>query len=446
MAHRTESLMINRKVKFSSAVFFLTAAAFLMAATSVRADLRWEHKLTDPNGVAGDSFGSAVSISGDLCVIGAPADDDNGSDSGSAYIFRFNGSDWVPEARLLASDGSSWDLFGVSVALDGEFCLIGAQGDDDNGDHTGSAYLFRYDEPNWVELAKLTAFDGTQDDEFGTSVSISGNACLIGASGDDDNGDGSGSAYVFRFDGQDWGYEHKLLASDGQAGELFGSSVSISGDLSIAGAKFDGDNGDKSGSAYIFRYGDPNWVQEAKILPSDGVADDFFGSSVSGDGELYLIGAHGDDDNGEHAGSAYVFRYADPNWVEEGKLTASDGGAWDSFGRSVAISGNIGVVGAYVDSDIASEAGAAYTFRFADGNWDEVTKLAAFDSSQHDHFGWSVSVDSDNVLIGAIRKNNYTGAAYTFRPCPSADFTGDCFVDIEDFAVLADWWLRGEDL
>jgi len=438
--------MINMKLKFSSAVLVFTAVAFLMATASVRAELSWEHKLTDPNGLAGDSFGSSVSISGDLCVIGARADDDNGTDSGSAYIFRFDGSDWVPEARLLASDGSSWDLFGVSASLDGDLCLIGAPGDDDNGDHTGSAYLFRYDEPNWVEEVKFTAFDAAQDDEFGTSVSVSGNACLIGASGDDDKGSGSGSAYIFRFNGGNWGYERKLLASDGQANDLFGSSVSISGDLCVIGAKFDSDNGDKSGSAYIFRYADPNWAQEAKLLPSDGTADDFFGSSVSADGNLCLIGAHGNDDNGEDTGSAYVFRFADPNWVQEAKLTASDGGARDSFGWSVAVSGNIGVVGAHMDNDIASEAGSAYLFHFADGNWNKETKLAGVDSAQHDHFGWSVSLDSDNVLIGAIRQNNYTGAAYTFRPCPSADLTGDCFVNLEDFAILAGWWLRGENL
>jgi len=438
--------MTNKKVKMNRAIFFFTAAAFLIATTSVRADIRWEHKLTDPNGMPGDSFGSSVSISGNLCAIGAPADDDNGPDSGSAYIFRFDGSDWVPEAKLLASDGSSWDLFGISVSFDGDRCLIGARGDDDSGDHTGSAYIFRYDEPNWVELTKLTAFDGAQDDEFGTSVSISGNACLIGASGDDDKGDGSGSVYVFRFDGNSWSHEQKLLASDGQVGHLFGSSVSISGDLCIIAAKFDDDNGDKSGSAYIFQYADPNWVQQTKLMASDGAAEDFFGGSVSVDGDLCLIGSHGDDDRGEHTGSAYVFRYADPNWTQEAKLTAPDGNAWDSFGWSVAVSGNVAVVGAYMDSDVASEAGSAYIFRFADGNWDQETKLAGSDLSQHDHFGWSVSVNSDNVLVGAIRQNDYTGAAYNFQPCPSADLTGDCFVNLEDFAVLAGWWLRGEDL
>ena len=446
MAHRGESLMTNKKEKFSSAVLCFMAVAFLTLAASVRADLEWEHKLTDPNGVADDSFGSSVSISGNLCVIGSPTDDDNGQNSGSAYIFRFDGSGWVPDARLLASDGSSWDLFGNSVSLEGQLCLIGANCDDDSGDHTGSAYIFRYDEPDWVQETKLTAFDGAQDDEFGTSVSLCGDVCLIGASGDDDNGDGSGSAYVFRFDGQSWAYERKLLASDGQAGELFGTSVSLSTDLCIIGAKFDDDNGDKSGSAYIFRYGDPNWIQEAKLMPSDGEAEDFFGGSVAGDGELCLIGSHGDDDRGECTGSAYAFRFADLNWVQEDKLTASDGDAWDSFGWSVAVSGDVGVVGAYMDNAVASEAGSAYIFRFADGNWGREIKLTGSDSAEHDHLGWSVSVDFDNVLVGAIRKNEYTGAAYTFRPCPSADLTGDCFINLDDFAVLAGEWLRGQDL
>ena len=356
--------MTNRQLKMNKAALFFVAAVILGGTTSVCADADWQHKLVDPNGVAGDSFASSVSISGDLCVIGAPADDDNGPDSGSAYIFRFDGFDWIPEAKLTASDGSAGDMFGISVSIDGDICLIGAYGDDINGNHTGSAYIFRYDDPNWIEEAKLVAFDGIQNDEFGTSVSISSNACLIGASGNDDNGDGSGSAYVFRFNGSDWLYEEKFLASDGQAGDLFGTSVSMSADLCAIGARFDGDNGDGSGSAYIFRYTDPNWVPEAKLLPSDGVADDFFGGSVSLDGNFCIISANGDDDIGERAGSAYIFRFSDPNWVQEVKLTASDGNAWDSFGRSVSISGDVCVVGAHLDSDTAGQSGSAYIFRF----------------------------------------------------------------------------------
>ncbi len=438
--------MTNRQLKMNKAALFLMAAAFLIGTASVRADLRWEHKLTDPNGVAGDSFGSSVSISGDLCIVGAPVDDDNGTDAGSAYIFRFDGFDWTPEAKLTASDGSAGDMFGISVSIDGAICLIGAYGDSINGNYTGSAYIFRYDDPNWVEEAKLVAFDGDQNDEFGASVSISSNACVIGTSGDDDNGDGSGSAYVFRFNGNDWLYEEKFLASDGQAGDLFGTSVSMSADLCIIGAKFDSDNGDKSGSAYIFRYDDPNWVPEAKLLPSDGAAGDFFGGSVSLDGNLCIIGANGDDDIGERAGSAYIFRFSDPNWVQEVKLTASDGNAWDSFGRSVSISNDVCVVGAHLDSDNASQSGSAYIFGFNGSIWDEVIKLVAFDAAEQDHFGWSVSVDSDNAIVGAIRQNDYTGAAYSFQPCPEADLTGDCFVNVEDFAVLVGEWFTGEDL
>jgi len=423
-------------------------ALMLVSTASVSTAALWGDKLIPSDGATGDSFGSSVSIDGDVCVVGAPTNDSNsiGEDSGSAYIFRFDGSDWVQEAELTASDGSGWDLFGISVSIAGDLCVVGANGDDDHGDHTGSAYIFRYDEFNWVQEQKLLAFDGTQNDEFGGSVSLSGDLCIVGASGDDDSGNGSGSAYVFRFNGSDWVYEYKLLASDGQAGDLFGSSVSLSGDLCVVGAKFDGDNGDKAGSAYIFRYDDPNWIQEAKLLPSDGEAEDFFGSSVSGDGNLCLIGAHGDDDMGEHTGSAYVFRFTDPNWVQEAKLTASDGGAWDSFGRSVAISGDVGLIGAYLDSDNGSESGSAYIFRFDGSNWDEETKLAGFDSAEHDHFGWSVSVDFDNAIVGAIRQNDYTGAAYTFRACPAADLTNDCFVNLADFAVIVQQWLTGENL
>jgi hypothetical protein len=415
----------------------------LLSTASVLADALWRDKLIASDPATGDSFAAAVSIDGDICLVGAPVDDDKGTDSGSAYIFRFDGSNWTTEAKLLASDGSAEDLFGISVSIAGDRCIIGAVGDDEQGDHTGSAYIFQFEDPNWVQQVKLLAFDGTQNDEFGGSVSLSGDLCLIGAAGDDN---GSGSAYVFRFNGSDWDYENKLVASDGQAGDLFGTSVSLSGQTCAVGAEFDADNGDGSGSVYIFQLADSNSVQQTKLLPSDGAAEDFFGDSVCLDGDRCLIGAHGDDDKGDDSGSAYVFRFEDPNWVQQAKLTASDGDAWDSFGWSVSLSADLCLVGAYMDSDNGSESGSAYIFRFSGGNWAQNAKLLAFDGAEQDHFGWSVSIDGDNSVVGAIRQNDYTGAAYTFRPCPAADLTDDCFVDLADFAVVAREWLIGENL
>ena len=176
-----------------------------------------------------------------MALIAALADDDNGQDSGSAYIYRYNGSDWVEEAKLLASDGSVGDYFGSSVSLLGEVALIGADSDDDNGLDSGSAYVFRFNGSSWVEEAKLMASDGAAGDLFGNAVSLSGDVALIGANYDDDNGAFSGSAYLFRFDGNSWVEEAKLMASDGAAFDEFGSAVALSGNKALVGAY--GDSG-----------------------------------------------------------------------------------------------------------------------------------------------------------------------------------------------------------
>ena len=151
---------------------------------------------------------------------GPTRDDDNGVDSGSAYVFRYDGSDWVEEAKLTASDGAADDYFGGSVAISGDTAVVGAVCDDDNGRNSGSAYVFRYDGSDWAEEAKLTASDGAAYDYFGCSVAVSGDTAVVGASDDDDNGLDSGSAYVFRYDGSDWTEEAKLTASDGAAERL----------------------------------------------------------------------------------------------------------------------------------------------------------------------------------------------------------------------------------
>jgi hypothetical protein len=159
------------------------------------------------------------------------------------------------EAKLLSSDGEAYTNFGNSVAIDGNLALIGAYRDNGNGSNSGSAYLYRFDGSSWQEEAKLLASDGASNDSFGFSVAVSGNLALIGAVYDDDNGSNSGSAYIFRFDGKVWQEEAKLLASDGASEDNFGRSVSIDGNLALVGAYWDDDNGSNSGSAYIFNFG-----------------------------------------------------------------------------------------------------------------------------------------------------------------------------------------------
>ena len=287
-------------------------------------DEEWveEQKLTASDGASFHQFGFSSAAYSDLVVLGAHGDDDNGTASGSAYIFRYDPDDdvWLEEQKLTASDGAAFDEFGHWVAVDGDLVLLGADADDDNGFDSGSAYIFRYDpdDEEWLEEQKLTASDGAASDEFGRSVSISDGVALIGAALDDDNGTDSGSAYVFRYDSDDeeWSEEQKLAASDGAASDQFGASVAVSDGMVIIGASQDDDNGTDSGSAYVFRYdsGDEEWLEEQKLAASDGSASDAFGTSVAVSADGALVGAIGDDDNDADSGSAYVFNLQDTNY------------------------------------------------------------------------------------------------------------------------------------
>lgn len=197
-------------------------------------------KLTAESPAAGDEFGGATGISGDYAVIGARQFSPGGI--GEAYVFQRGATGWLQDARLTSSDGVADDQFGRSAAIDGETIVVGATGQDGGGLNAGAAYVFQRLGGNWVQTAKLTASEAAIDDAFGVSAGISGSFIVVGAVGDDDGGNGSGSAYVFRLSGGAWVQAAKLRALDAAADDQFGLGVAISGDYALAGAYFDDDS------------------------------------------------------------------------------------------------------------------------------------------------------------------------------------------------------------
>lgn len=372
--------------------------------------------LTASDGAADDYLGRAVSLSGNIGLVGAYGDDDKGDNSGSAYVFRNldTATGTITQSvKLTVSDGAAGDFFGyAAVSLSGNVGLVGA----DSDNNSGAAYVFRNLDTSTgtiTQSAKLTASDRATSDYFGRAVSLSGNIGLVGAYLDDDKGSGSGSAYVFRNLNTVTGtitQNAKLTASDGAAGDYFGYAVSLSKNIGLVGAYRDDDKGSDSGSAYVFRNLDTvtgTITQSAKLLASDGAASDNFGYSVSLSGNIGLVGAYVDDN---YKGAAYVFRDLDTatgTITQNVKLIASDGGVNDNFGYSVSLSGNTGLVGAYRN--------AAYVFRNLDtatGTVSESLKLLASDGAASNAFGYAVSLDGDNFIIGAYGANNNTGKAY----------------------------------
>ena len=237
-------------------IWLVLLLGLLLASSSSPAIAAEQAKLTAGDAAAGDRFGRSLSVSGDTAVVGAHLDDDAGSSSGSAYIFERDqggGGNWGQAAKLAAIDAAAGDQFGFSVSVSGDTAVVGAVFDDDAGSGSGSAYIFERSGTVWTEQAKLTASDAAAFDQFGRSVSVSGDTAVVGAVFDDDNGTNSGLAYVFVRDAAGvWSQQAKLPASDGAAFDNFGSAVSVSGNTAVVGALNDGDAGSSSGSAYIF--------------------------------------------------------------------------------------------------------------------------------------------------------------------------------------------------
>ena len=336
-----------------------------------------------------------------------------GSFYGVAAVFQANTHQVV---KLSAADvvDQEADRFGRSVAIDGNTVVVGAC----DGE---AAYVFRTSDggATYGQVAKLTASDGMLSDRFGISVAIDGDTVVVGALGDDDGGSSSGSVYVF--EKSIWGtYSQvaKLTAADAAAYDRFGSSVAIDGNTIVVGASFDDDAGSASGSVYVF---EKSWLgstygQVAKLTASDSSSSDVFGISVAIDGGTIVAGARGHDYY--DYGAAYVFRTTD-GWTThtEFKLTAADAGEDDHFGCSVAIDGNTVVVGAYDDiNDAASQWSSAHVFRTDDGGatYVEVAKLTP--EAEYDGFGVSVAISGETVVVGAYRKEAHRGAAYVYRP------------------------------
>ena len=384
-------------------------------------------KLTASDAAAGDFYSYSVAVSGDTVVVGAINDDDTGDASGSAYVYERDPATGlsVQVAKLTASDGAADDYFGSSVAISGDTIVVGADGDDDGGTDSGSAYVYEKNPATGLfeQVVKLTASDAAADDRFGNSVAVSGDTVVIGADGDDDGGLSSGSSYLFEKPVTGWADVStetiKLTAFDATGYDYFGKHVAISGDTVVIGADGDDDNGASSGSAYIYQRAPISGIfaQVAKLTASDAAADDRFGNSVAVSGDTVVIGAYGDSSN---SGSAYLFEKSATGWgnaTETAKLTASDAAVDDRFGQ-VAISGDTVVIGAFFDDDAGDNSGSAYLFEKPASGWVDATetvKLTASDAEAGDWFGISAAVSGDTVVIGANYDDD-TGSAYIFKP------------------------------
>lgn len=418
----------------TGASFATAAAADCTAVTTPTSKRRltWampfteELELVHSDRAAHDSFGDSVSISGDYAIVGVTRDDDNVHNSGSAVVFVRSEGTWLEQQKLTATNPAYHDHFGVSVSISGDYAVVGAPWRRVGGTFgVGIAFVFVRSGATWMLQQELTASDTTG--YFGESVSISGDYLIVGAWVTEEQ---RGTAHVFSRSGTTWTEQQKLTASNRAPWSHFGESVSISGDYAVVGAPL----ADSRGSAYVFSRSGTTWTEEQKIRPTSNAVGDYFGGSVSISGDCVVVGASRFDGSGDNSGFAYVFRRSGTTWVEEQKLVASQGSASDNFGASVSISGDYIVVGASQDDDNGSRSGSAYVFGRSGTTWVQ-QKLRASDGAADDYFGNSVAVSGDRAVVGAFaRTKDYEaeGAVYLFTLPPIESVPDDESPDDEN--------------
>ena len=368
------------------------------------------------DGKIGNQFGWSVSMSGNYAIVGAPYDSVNSNDmQGSAYIFVRQGSNWVQQAKLTASDGAALEWFGYSVAISGDVAVVGCPYDDVvvlpfTYTDRGSIYVFTRNGTTWTQSAKLIANDGLQGEAFGWSVSISGNLIVAAPeSGRNASNVYTGCAYVFSYNSGAWTQQSKLFPSDGAEFDHYGGSVSISGDNIVIGASGHG----VGGAAYVYLRFLTSWLLDEKLPPSTIQTGAFFGSRVQINGSKIMVSATAYDGyGGNNQGAVYTYIKNGSNWSPVYTFIADDGSGGDILGSSIASFGNFGIIGASGDrSDASIGLGSAYLLKAAgDNNWALIRKIQV--NSNAYSFGHSIAMDGLNIIIGAPSSTDNKGKVY----------------------------------
>gem|GEM_PF-5241852 len=399
-------------------------------------------------------FGFSISISDDLVVIGAPGDSSNVQSQGTALIYQYEQGRWTLKQRIFATDGEEFDRFGIAVKIDGGDVFVGAPNhfdvgavyafkqndlnwyedqkiqppvndfagyfggrlDFENGNlavsamftlmDSGAVYIYKSNNGLWVEQQKLTASDIGQDDDFGSSVKLSGNKMIVGAWGDDDMASGAGAAYLFEYDGSDWAEIIKLTAADGAALDRFGRAADIDGEKIIVGSYQDNNIYTDAGSIYAFSLVGSEFQETQKMMPDLGPIFEGLGAAVLLKDDFAFVGSIRDDALEIDSGSVYVYKKISSNWVFQYKLIASDGAEGDYFGRHIVDAGNQVLISARGDAD---NTGAVYAYEWSDDKWIEVQKITASDGVADNYFGFGLDYDQGRLIIAG------GGSGYLFQ-------------------------------
>lgn len=397
-----------------------------------------------------DQLGVATSIDDGFAFVGTVRDDEMGALSGAVYVFAAGSGGWSQHQKLVPPDGDKADNFGWRVCSSEQTALVGAPlHANPAGVRTGAVYDYRLVGDQWVEVAQLFASDGILGDRFGWSVAIGGEVAAVGAR---EAGVG-GAAYVFRFDGSQWVEEQKLVPSDVEAGDQFGSSISISGDRLVVGSRWEDDACPSdpdcdSGAAYVYRFDGGVWVEEAKLVADDAIWAAELGISVAIRDDLIVTGAWGRADSCSfsydcRSGAAYVFERVGSSWTQAAKLVPESTDDNYRVGYSVSLEGPRTIaLGALGAETRRVNTGGVFIYRKYGRQWRESALLAPSTATTSAGIGWSVATSKGLVLVGAPGDDTAApdaGAGYLFRidvDFVRGDCNGDGLLDIADAVLL----------
>jgi len=400
-----------------------------------------------------ERFGWSVAVSGDTMVVGMPGanwtdgtwtvTEGVGVNAGAAYVFVRSGGAWVVQAKLTTGEEENDYQFGRAVGISGDTIVVGTDEHDGLGTNAGAAYVFVRSGDTWTGPIELIGSGTDEYDRFGGDVAVSGDTVVVGARGVDSF---AGRAYVFVRSGDLWTEQTSFTGSDPESGDYFGASVAVDGDTAIIGAYGDGDSGTMCGSASVFVRSGSAWSSQDKLTaacenPGDdhsGAVGDFFGFSVALDGNVAVVGAPHDDDAGTDAGSAHVFLRSGSTWSPTAILLPDDGDAEaESFGYDVAVEGDVIAVAAPSDTT-DGEPGSAYVFDWSGSDAQFRSKLESAYEDPHvdgdDELFRSVGYSESIVVAGASKADGFVqdGDVLELHPDMGVIFSFDLVADIPD--------------
>lgn len=391
------------------AIFCTLLGFLLLSASSLlpdgHAQISMPQQLIPSTINADQDFGYSVDVYGDVAVVGAFRDEDGiFLETGAAFVYRFDGNQWVEEQKFEASSPDILNWFGWDVAIGNNTLLVSARNGDTFGTNGGDVTVYRYVSGSWVEETILTPSDQVIAD-YGFEVAIDGSVAAVGAPGYPSALGTSGAVYVYRYNGSSWVEEDLLVGSNLSNQSLFGSSISIDGDRMLIGA-FNADDAtsNQAGKLYIYEYDGVQWNETAELQSdaSNNIAN--LGVSVGLDGDWAIGGAQLDDELSSGGGAVYVYKYDGQNWGLHSKLTASDGAGFFLFGIGVAIDDQQIVAGAENWFAMGGDAtGKAYLFDYdaASDQWIEMDSVVPAALNRGSQFGKSVALHEGTMIIGA---------------------------------------------